>query len=185
MPMPTNRLSIPAARPGQMQALPGRDQRGCGLIGTPPNKPMLPAGPKRPAADGQRRQALRCGETMRSSALLLFVSIVLAGLSGCNESTAPLCTDEWVYGLRVQVRDAFTGEPAASGSLIIATDGSYADTLRVVDDLLALGAGERAGIYSLAISKLGYQPLQMHNIRVTRGPCHVTPVVVVPYLVPE
>jgi hypothetical protein len=110
---------------------------------------------------------------------LAFVAGLILCAAGCGDTTGPgICTAQYVYGLNVEVRDALSHEPAAAGAMITASDGAYVDTLRVMPDgLLALGAGERAGVYTLTIRKPGYQVWESIGIRVDRDRCHVHPVV--------
>lgn len=105
----------------------------------------------------------------------VFACVILAG---CGESASPICSTQWVYGLRIEVRDRATGAPAATGALVVAREGSYAETLRVVHELEAVGADERAGRYSLTISKPGYLTWEARGIRVSHDECHVKTVVV-------
>jgi hypothetical protein len=111
---------------------------------------------------------------------LVFAAGLILFAAGCGDTTGPgICTAQYVYGLNVEVRDALSHEPAADGATITASDGAYVDTLRVMPDgLLALGAGERAGVYTLTIRKPGYQVWESIGIRVDRDRCHVHPVVV-------
>lgn len=133
---------------------------------------------------GELDDCARIGLGARRAALL--AGLALLAFVACKDTSKLTCTPEWVYGLHVEVRDAATNHAAADGALIIARDGSYVDTLDVQSDaLLALGAGERAGTYSLTIAKSGYQPWQSEGIQVTRDECHVTPVVIRADLLPE
>ena len=129
-------------------------------------------------ASHRGRRRLHRVRLLLQSFVLHATVLVFAALTGCEDNPQYACTDEWVYGLRVEVRDAVTGAPAAAGALIVARDGSYADTLQIADSLLAFGAGERGGTYSLTITKTGYRTWQSSDIRVTRNECHVNPVIV-------
>ncbi|MEM1042010.1 MAG: carboxypeptidase-like regulatory domain-containing protein [Bacteroidota bacterium] len=112
---------------------------------------------------------------------IFLVLLLMLLVAGCDAVIGdPICTGEFVPGLRVSVRDADTGEPAAFEALGIARDAGFADTLGTYDevppepgDLDLLGAWERAGRYDVTISKAGYQTWRRENVRVTEDECHV------------
>jgi len=92
------------------------------------------------------------------------------------------CTANFVWGLQVSVQDSVTGAPAASGAELIAREGAYADTSRFpanrpdLDDLPLVGAGERAGTYTVTVRKAGFVDWERDGIVVTADECHVRPV---------
>ena len=69
---------------------------------------------------------------MTASCAFLIGPLLLLGACG---SLLPIesqsCTTSIEPGIEIQVRDARTGAPAASGVVAIARDGAYTDTLRV------------------------------------------------------
>jgi len=106
--------------------------------------------------------------------LLLLPALLLAGCDAVGG-----CTDEAIFGLRIEARAADGATLDADGVLGLARDESFVDTLEVFafDGTLDLyGAGERAGRYDITISKPGYQTWRRENVRVTENECHVNTV---------
>jgi hypothetical protein len=104
-------------------------------------------------------------------------------LAACDNPFSHACTANIVPGLVVKVHDATTGAAIAAGAVGIATDGAYRDSLRVggmssdgTPESLA-GADERAGTYTVQVSKAGYDVWSESAIRVSPGTCHVQTVV--------
>lgn len=86
------------------------------------------------------------------------------------------CTTQFVYGLNVTVKDAQTNEVLTNGVVITATDGGYSENLELFEtNDYFLGAGERAGNYTLTVSKDGYITYVSDVITLTRDVCHVIP----------
>ena len=88
-----------------------------------------------------------------------------------------VCTNQFVYGLNVIILDATTGNPIFQDVEVKAVDGTYQETLELVPGLeySFVGAGERAGIYTVTITKSGYQTYISSPIVVNRDICHVIP----------
>lgn len=108
--------------------------------------------------------------------LLLFMFAPLLMASTCeNDDNQIVCTQQFVYGLNVVVLDATSGQPLVEGIQVTATDGSYQETLELMPGLeySFAGAGERAGTYTVTVSKDGYQTYTSSPIIVTRDVCHV------------
>jgi hypothetical protein len=103
--------------------------------------------------------------------------------AGCSEdSDSPVCTTEWVPGIVVTVLDAATGHPAACGAAVWILEGEYVEELEprclagLPDSLQSpevRGAHERAGVYTVFITKPGYRPWSLGPIVVTEDECHV------------
>jgi hypothetical protein len=114
--------------------------------------------------------------------------ILLALLTGCRDSTnaSPVCTMIFVYGLSVEVRDAVTGAGIAAGAVVVARDGTYSETLESgpVDSVAVHGAGERAGTYTITVTRPGYAGWSSPPVTVTADQCHVLPVLVTARLTP-
>lgn len=102
------------------------------------------------------------------------------------------CTDDWRAGIKVYVFDKETEEPISCGSSIIIGDGDYTETVtetNLFDGDLNCdsrgpleGAHERRGIYTVIVSKLGYQDAIFTDVEVTRTICHVNTVDIEAYL---
>lgn len=121
------------------------------------------------------------------SALTLAVAATAAACS----SSPTACTAIAAPGIAIQVRDSTTDNPAASGALGIAVDGSYVDTLEHVPTfdpttlLTLLGAWEREGTYDVTVTRAGYLPWHRNSIVVTGDECHVHTVTIEALLQPS
>ena len=121
--------------------------------------------------------------------IILFLSIV--AISCNNDDNAnngeTNCTEQFVYGLHVSVKNAVTNETLREGVLVKATDGSYVETLQTEDNGsgVFVGAGERAGSYILTVSKDGYENFTSEVITLKRDECHVISKEVTVELQPE
>jgi hypothetical protein len=116
----------------------------------------------------------------------MFMAVpIIAITAGC---TAPaggggtICTAIFAFGLSVTVADSVTGAPAAAGTTVVASQGSYADSVIVpatASNSASLGlAGERAGTYLVTVRKSGYKTWTKSGIVVTKDECHVKGVAV-------
>ena len=110
-------------------------------------------------------------------------------ISSCepNEEDQIVCTQEFVYGLHVTVLDASTSLPLAEGVVVKAVDGTYQENLYnlVGQDGTFYGAGERIGIYTITVTKEGYQTYTSSPIGVSATVCHVIPQSLTVNLQPE
>ncbi|NCT17710.1 MAG: hypothetical protein COZ75_02515 [Flavobacteriaceae bacterium CG_4_8_14_3_um_filter_34_10] len=112
--------------------------------------------------------------------LLLFVS--------CNSDTNGIpCTEEARAGLNVTVRDAQTTNYLGIGTTIVATDGTYSETLQFIEGIIPsfAGAWEREGNYTLTVSAQGFTTFVSETITVASDECHVIPQQVEISLQPE
>jgi hypothetical protein len=108
--------------------------------------------------------------------LLLFAFTPFLMMSSCSDDDDQIiCTTEFVDGLRVTVLDQSNGQPLVGGVTVTATDGTYTESLQLVEGTnnLFAGAGERAGMYTVTVAKSGYQTFTSSPIAVTRDVCHV------------
>lgn len=110
--------------------------------------------------------------------IALLASLLLpVALSGCDLVDPGVCTTDVQPAIIVQVRDAATQAPAASGATGVVRDGSFTAELRLADlgeNALELrGADERAGTYTVTIHKPGYQQWEQEGVRVRDASCHV------------
>ena len=108
------------------------------------------------------------------------VVIMLLGFSACSldvdNPEESLCTQEFVYGLNVTVRDDKDNTIITEGITVIARNGDYAEELTVPEGLdIFIGAGERPGNYILEVTSDNYQPYISESIRVNADICHVIP----------
>ena len=106
--------------------------------------------------------------------IIPFFAFVL--LLACNndDDSHIFCTDNFVYGLNVTVRDASSNEILKEGITVIATDGFYSEELiaREWSDNF-FGAGERQGNYIITVIGEGYQTFVSETIIVSGDVCHV------------
>ena len=93
------------------------------------------------------------------------VGLQLTTIAACRDLLPPrLCTLEARPGITVRVQDSITARALADSALAYAVDGSYVETLMpgVFDSTGAMisrfGAVERAGTYTVLVSRVGYAP---------------------------
>lgn len=105
----------------------------------------------------------------------------------CNEDKEPIfCTEEYVYGLNVTVKDANTSLIITENITIIARDGEYEEELMTYEGAdNFFGAGERSGNYVLEITAVGYENYTSEVIQVDSDECHVIPEVLEVMLQPN
>jgi len=109
--------------------------------------------------------------------LVLFLVAFCFACSGDDDAViqeSVQCTEEFVFGLSVEVRDAATGGIIPNGVTVIAQDGDYTETLDFIFDT-HVGAGERAGTYTLTASKDGFTTKTAGpvTVRMDEDMCHV------------
>lgn len=113
---------------------------------------------------------------------LLTLFAFVFGACDALDSPPVYCTDNFVWGLQVEVQDSVASAPSASGAQLIARDGAYADTASYppsrpdLDNLPLVAAGERAGTYTVTVTKAGFIDWERSNVVVTADECHVQPV---------
>lgn len=114
------------------------------------------------------------------------VGLAVLVLAGCGDSpTDPiLCTEEFRFGLSIQVLNGRTGAGEAVGAEGTITEGDYVETLQVFGDDAMFGAGERAGTYDIRITKPGFIDWTALQVTVTADECHVQTVILQANLVP-
>lgn len=105
---------------------------------------------------------------------------LLATLSvGCYDGFLQdpiVCTDEFVYGLSVEIVDATTGAPLAEGSTLTVVDGTYVENVTDSwDGRSMVAAGERPGTYTVRVERGGYQSWERSGVRISADECHVIP----------
>ena len=104
--------------------------------------------------------------TFRSALLIISLSCV-----ACDSSPIA-CTLLYAYGITATVTDPTNGGAIPNATLTL-TDGSYQETMQHFGSDDYVGAGERAGTYTLTASAPGYEDKTIPNIVVTRDQCHV------------
>ena len=103
----------------------------------------------------------------------ILVFLLLVSCKNKDDDTEPInCTEIFVFGLTVQVRDINTGDFILNNIIVTATDGSYAEELAFSSDRF-FGAGERPGDYTLTVVADGYMTLVTPVIQVDADECHV------------
>ena len=103
--------------------------------------------------------------------------LLLLGLSGCGLLDPEICTAYPAPWIIVEVRDAATGAPAASGVVGHAEDGIFRFDLMEVEaggaELLLYGLSQEVGTYRVTLTKEGYAPWQQEGVRLRRDDCDV------------
>jgi hypothetical protein len=115
---------------------------------------------------------------VRRPAFIGVFSVIL-GLAGCAAPTEPhVCTAIAVDALVVTVVDGASGQRLCDATVIV-IDGAFTQALRpfpAVTECTYSGPTERAGQYEVRVTRSGYIPATMTNVRVTADECHVIPV---------
>lgn len=100
----------------------------------------------------------------------LLRSLVMAlPLVGCGGVGPTVCTTEYRYGLTITLKDG-AGTPICDAT-VVAVDGAYRETLKAMSCEYG-GAGERAGVYDVTITKSGFKTTTI-NVGVSKDECHV------------
>ena len=110
--------------------------------------------------------------TAAPAAVRLLAVLGAALLCTACGTTEP-CTTEAVPGIRVELREAGTGLPAAAGATVVAHEGTFEETLLRLDDLAFEGLVERAGTYRIVATKPGYGTIDSTGVRIEQDRCHV------------
>ena len=99
-------------------------------------------------------------------------------LSGCNDSgpTGTACTDEIVMGIRGTAVDAETNANITAGAFLIASAGTYKDSVGVNANGQLAAAAEQPGTFTVTIGHPGYFSFVRNNVVVAHDGCHVIPV---------
>jgi hypothetical protein len=108
---------------------------------------------------------------------LMAAAMAIAGAM-CGCALLPFggaCTLEYRYGVNVTLTDSQTGDPIDNAVLTL-TEGAYSEVMQTFPTGDYVGAGERAGTYTLTAAAPGFTTQVIENIVVTEDPCHVHPV---------
>ena len=98
-------------------------------------------------------------------------------MTQCNDNNDPIfCTEEYVFGLSVTVKDANTNDILIEDITIVAQDGEYEEELMNIQGTNDfIGAGERSGNYIIKVTANNYQDFTSDVILVEADECHVIP----------
>ena len=110
--------------------------------------------------------------------VLLAGGVFAVGCSAADTAGVIACTKEARAGITVDVRDSVSNALVGRNALIIAREGAVADTSTdtpISDGPFSL-VFERAGTYTVSVTKTGYQPWTKAGVQVTNGTCHVNAV---------
>ena len=119
--------------------------------------------------------------------LVLLGLVALNGACGkvARDVTGPNCADVGVPALTVVALDARSRQPIPTPALVVATDGSYADTATAIGTPpLYSVAYNRPGTYAVTLTLAGYQPWRLDAVVALRGACNVATVPLTAWLVP-
>jgi len=109
--------------------------------------------------------------------MILWIPIVAALSTACGDENGKACTAIAVAGLNIAVIDSATGLRICDAT-VVATAGDYEETLEALgpggSSCGYAGAWERAGTYTVEVSKTGYTSTSQSDITVVEGECHVT-----------
>ena len=102
-------------------------------------------------------------------ALLLSLPLAVAGCFGGGGPGQVNCTADFRYGIVITLKDG--AGTAICDATVEAVEGTYHETFEAIGCTYH-GAGERAGVYDVTITKTGFQTAKL-NIGVTKDECHV------------
>lgn len=123
---------------------------------------------------------------MKKPVLIAAVFGLLFACSDDDGAKDVICTEEFVAGLVVTVKDADTGEVLEDGVVVTATDGNYTEDLETIPQTTGFyGAYERRGNYIITVAKKGYADYTSDTIEVDADRCHVITEQVTVELQPE
>src|SRR3990172_7090945 len=106
------------------------------------------------------------GRLIRSLARLAGTVTSAAVLGSCREPFSVFCAGVGFPGVAVQVKDGL-GRPAALGAKLLARDGLYVDSAFGEYDPWVIGAAyNRAGTYSLQITRPWYRRVDLPEVHV-------------------
>lgn len=115
--------------------------------------------------------------------ILLFALVLVTQCE--NDNAQVICTEQFVYGLNVTVRNSETNEIITENITVVAIEGDYEEELMNIEGFDAfIGAGERPGNYILEVNAIDFQPFTSGIIEVNADECHVIPELVEIELMP-
>jgi hypothetical protein len=109
--------------------------------------------------------------------VLITCLILIASCNSDDDNSEPQnCTEVFIYGLKVTVKDITNNNIITEGVTVTATDESYMEELmRIENSDYFIGAGEREGTYVIEITSSDYVTFVSDPIEVekTEDNCHV------------
>lgn len=112
---------------------------------------------------------------MCTRARLLLATLSMPLLSACPTG---MCDTSIVPSIVVEIRDAESGAPAATGATAVAVSVSDRITLEPYGmdqegDLVSLATpGERPGDFTVRVTKTGYAEWEREGVRIPERDCH-------------
>ena len=107
--------------------------------------------------------------------LLLAAASPLTSCIGILRNPPPggtVCTDLFAYGVSASVASAASDAPIAQATLTL-REGDYSEVMQSFPNGDYVGAGERAGTYTLIAEAPGFETKIIPDIVVTADECHV------------
>lgn len=116
---------------------------------------------------------------MKSKSIRAFSAILVALMPGIDTSEPNRmnrCTASIEPAIAITVSDARTGSPLEA--TILVEDGNFQEQLNLrgvtaAGQIIYGGAFERPGVYTVKVSRVGYEEAVLNDIKVTQDECHV------------
>ena len=114
-------------------------------------------------------------KSIKIIALLIFLFFLNSCENNSNDKELIICTQNFVYGLVINLTEKTTANPINGNIIIVAKYGNYEETLENSDPNMSFyGAGERKGTYIVTVTTDNYKTFVSEPIIVTADECHVT-----------
>ncbi len=121
---------------------------------------------------------MRLQNCRRAARVAAAVFVTPLALGACGNIIGVACTTNFVYGINATAVDGLTNASLTSGAYLVATEGSYKDSVGVNAGGQLVAAGERAGRYTVTVGHAGYVPFTQSPVVVNEDQCHPIPVTV-------
>jgi hypothetical protein len=116
--------------------------------------------------------------TTRTVAIALLILLLSNGACFLLPDDGIACTAIFVYGLNVTLTAEDTSAPISGATLVI-REGAFSETMMEltpsIDPGKYVGAGERAGTYTIDVSAAGFVSKTIVGIQIGEDICHVIP----------
>ena len=107
---------------------------------------------------------------------VLFLSLMFLVLCEDAPDDNIGCTEQFVYGLIITVKDANINDILVEDVTVIIQDGEYQEELMNIQGTNDfIGAGERPGNYTIKVTADGYESYTTEAIQINANECHVIP----------